>query len=116
MTTDRFLLGYAIGLIVGEGHFGSPSPNANGGTARLVVKLNRDDAAPLHTLKAVFGGRILGPYTYERRGGGKPYDFLVWHLTSSELAAAVPVLVAEMPPCRKRDQLLAWCERHGLLL
>jgi hypothetical protein len=97
----HFALGYAVGLIVGEGCF-----SHDGRTPALSVKLHARDTAPLEHLQRVFGGRIYGPY--ESRGR----RYCVWHLRGPGLVAALHVLDRSLPASHKREQFLVWRARH----
>jgi hypothetical protein len=103
-----FSLGYAIGLIVGEGSF-----TGDRRSPVLAVKLHEDDPLPLESLRATFGGRVNGPYKHadrERRG------FIIWQLRGDDLLRALPTLLEHMPACRKRTQMEAWCDKWASYL
>ena len=95
MTTFR--LGYALGLIVGEGCF-----TGDGEDKWLAVKLHANDPLPIEALRCAFGGRVYGPFFH----GGRHYR--VWMLRGVELRRAVPILEKHLPQSRKRDQFIAW--------
>jgi hypothetical protein len=96
-----FRLGYATGLIVGEGSF-----SWDGRQPALAVKLHARDEQPLHELAALFGGRVYGPC----HGHGRHYA--VWLLRGAPLRRALPLLERYLPPSYKREQFLAWRTRH----
>ena len=103
--TDDFALGYAVGLVVGAGSF-----TGDRRQPALSVKMPEHDRAPLDHLQEVFGGSIFGPYHH----GDRRYHMYL--LRGPSLRASIPLLLARMPSCRKRDQLLAWVAKHGTLL
>jgi hypothetical protein len=95
------LLGYVMGLIVGEGSF-----TADRRQPALSVKLHARDRLPLESLQKLFGGRVFGPYDNHGR------RYLVWHLRGEPLRRALPLLERYLPPSHKREQFLAWRARH----
>lgn len=97
-----FDIGYAMGLIVGEGSF-----TGDRRAACLSVRLHADDPLPLEHLWSLFGGRIYGPYEYGIRRSW------AWMLRGDDLWDALPMLFDRLPPSRKRRQLEAWAVRYG---
>jgi hypothetical protein len=95
-------LGYALGLIAGEGSF-TGTPQAQW----LAVKLHADDPEPLRDLLEMFGGRIYGPYLH----GGRHYR--TWVLRGDELYDALPTIWRYLPESRKRRQLAEWAAKFG---
>jgi hypothetical protein len=77
--TDLFAIGYAMGLIVGEGSFAADSQQPY-----LSVKLHSSDPLPLTELQRVLGGKLYGPYCSVGR------TFRVWMLRGRDLLDAVP--------------------------
>ncbi len=58
-----FDAGFAIGLLVGEGHFGG-----DGVQPQITLKMHVDHYRVFEWLVARFpGGRLYGPYEYDRR-------------------------------------------------
>ena len=101
MSLSEFDIGYAVGLIAGEGSF-----TGDRRQPALSVKMHERDRRPLEHLQLVFGGRIFGPYDHgERR-------YYIYLLRGPELRASVATLVDRMPACHKREQLLAWLSKH----
>jgi hypothetical protein len=96
-----FLLGYAMGLVVGEGSF-----NWDGRQPALSVRLHARDPEPLRLLEQIFGGRTYGPYESQGR------HYSVWHLRGGALRQALPVLERYLPPSHKREQFLVWRAAH----
>lgn len=97
-----FALGYAMGLIVGEGSF-------TGDRRRpcLSVRLHVDNPRPLNHLKLLFGGRLYGPYQYDGRVS------FVWLLRGDDLWDALPTFFERLPESRKRRQFERWAVRWG---
>lgn len=98
---DPFALGYALGLIVGEGSFTGDRAQPS-----LEVKLHRRDLEPLEHLQRLFGGRIFGPYV---RQGRHLYSYM---LRGRALKDALPVLQERLPPSWKRVQFEAWRAKY----
>ena len=109
--SKHFKIGYAIGLVVGEGSF----TDDKGKSPTLSVKLHEDDPEPLLFLKSFLGGKIYGPYHHSQKEGPERKYFL-WHLKSHQLRKALPLFLAYLPPSRKRQQFFTWSVRHHLLV
>lgn len=101
MALREFDLGYALGIIAGEGSF-----TGDRRQPALSVKMHERDRRPLEHLQLVFGGRIFGPYAHGDR------RYYIYLLRGPELRASIATLVERMPACHKRDQLLAWVDKH----
>ena len=99
---ERFGLGYAMGLIVGEGSFTGDRVQPS-----LEVKLHRRDLEPLEHLQRTLGGRIYGPYA---RGGRNHYSYM---LRGQELRRALPILLEHLPSSWKRLQFDEWRRRYA---
>ena len=99
---DSFGLGYAIGLIVGEGSFTGDRQQPS-----LEIRMHRRDLEPLESVRRVLGGRIFGPYAH---GGRSQY---VYMLRGGELKAALPILHQHLPPSWKRIQFDAWRAKYS---
>ena len=99
---DQFALGYAMGLIVGEGSFTGDRLQPS-----LEVKLHRRDLEPLEHLQRTLGGRIYGPYA---RGGRNHYAYM---LRGHELRRALPVILEHLPSSWKRLQFDEWRRRYS---
>src|SRR5919109_2232636 len=84
-----FDLGYAMGLIVGEGSF-----TGDLASPALSVKLHELDPQPLRFLRRTLGGRIYGSYHH----GGRRYN--QYRLRGSELRERVPLFLHHLPPSR----------------
>ena len=99
---DPFALGYAMGIIVGEGSFTGDRAQPS-----LEVKLHRRDLEPLEHLQRTLGGRIYGPYA---RGGRNHYAYM---LRGQDLRRAVPVIQEHLPSSWKRLQFDDWRRRYA---
>lgn len=97
LPVEPFGLGYAMGLIVGEGSFTGDRQQPS-----LEVKLHRRDAEPLEHLRRTLGGRIFGPYSH----GGR--NLFAYMLRGRELRSALPLIQAHLPPSWKRVQFEQW--------
>jgi hypothetical protein len=98
---DQFALGYAMGLIVGEGSFTGDRQQPS-----LEVKLHRRDVEPLEHLQRTLGGRIFGPYA---RGARNHYAYM---LRGQELRAAIPLIQAHLPKSWKSVQFEQWRAKY----
>jgi hypothetical protein len=102
---DSFDLGYAMGLIVGEGSFTGDRQQPS-----LEVKLHRRDMEPLEHLQKVLGGRVFGPYAH---GGRNLYAYM---LRGRELRDALPTIKEHLPVSWKRVQFEAWRAKYATFL
>lgn len=100
----QFDLGYAMGIIAGEGSFTGDWKDPN-----LQVRLHQRDIAVLQFLRRMFGGQIYGPYFH----GNRHYSF--WRLRGKELEKLLPILEQHLPESFKREQFLTWLEKYGHL-
>lgn len=98
---DLFAIGYAMGLIAGEGSFTGDRQQPS-----LEIRMHRRDIEPLEDVRRVLGGRIFGPYTH----GGRP--LFVYMLRGRELKDALPMLLEHLPSSWKRVQFDAWREKY----
>ncbi len=99
--TDDFKLGYALGLIVGEGSF-----TGDWRKPALQVKMHARDYAVLKTLQELFGGKVYGPYTH-----GDRY-YCIWLLRGQDLKDAVPTFLRYLPSSYKREQFTEWIGKY----
>ena len=97
-----FELGYAMGLIVGEGSFTGDRQQPS-----LEIRMHRRDLAPLENVQRLLGGRIFGPYTH---GGRSLY---VYMLRGRELKEALPIFQEHLPPSWKRVQYDTWRQKYA---
>lgn len=99
---DSFSLGYAMGLIVGEGSFTGDRQQPS-----LEIRMHRRDLDPLENVRNVLGGRIFGPYAH---GGRSQY---VYMLRGRALKEALAILHQHLPASWKRIQYDAWREKYS---
>ncbi len=102
---NQFGLGYALGLIVGEGSFTGDRRQPS-----LEVKLHRRDPEPLEHLRRTFGGKIFGPYARAGR------SLFVYMLRGEALRAALPILHEHLPDSWKRHQYEQWRLKYAAQL
>jgi hypothetical protein len=98
---DPFKIGYAMGLIVGEGSFS--------GYRRVPVlelKLHERDPLPLQLLGYLLGGRVYGPYCHQGR------HYCLYMLRGVELEANIPVFDRYLPSSYRREQYEAWRAKY----
>ena len=98
---DLFALGYALGLVAGEGSFTGDRQQPS-----LEIRAHRRDIEPLEDVRRVLGGRIFGPYTHSGR------QLYVYMLRGRELKAALPVIEEHLPNSWKRVQFDAWRAKY----
>jgi hypothetical protein len=99
---ESFDLGYAMGLIVGEGSFTGDRQQPS-----LEIRMHRRDLAPLESVQRILGGRIFGPYAH----GGR--NLYVYMLRGRELKAALPILHEHLPSSWKRAQYDQWRAKYA---
>ena len=97
-----FELGYAMGLIVGEGSFTGDRQQPS-----LEIRMHRRDLAPLENVQRLLGGRIFGPYSH---GGRSLY---VYMLRGQQLKEALPILQEHLPQSWKRLQYDSWRQKYA---
>jgi hypothetical protein len=98
---DLFKLGYAMGLIVGEGSFTHDRRRG-----ALELRLHKRDPLPFQLLRHVFGGRVYGPYCHKDR------HYYAWMLIGWELRAALPLFDRYLPSSYRREQYERWRARY----
>ncbi len=99
---DPFGVGYAMGLIVGEGSFTGDRQQPS-----LEIRMHRRDLEPLEHVRRILGGRVFGPYAH----GGR--NLYVYMLRGRELRDALPMLQQHLPSSWKRAQFEAWRAKHA---
>jgi hypothetical protein len=105
---NPFDLGYLVGLLVGEGHFGG-----DGKQPHITLRMHTRHEAIFRWLeRALPGGRVYGPYNH----GGRSY--FQWMARGSFLREhLVPVLDAALTPELDEHALTRYREmkhRYGL--
>jgi hypothetical protein len=98
---DLFALGYALGLVAGEGSFTGDRQQPS-----LEIRTHRRDIEPLEDVRRVLGGRIFGPYSHSGR------QLYVYMLRGRELKDALPVIEEHLPSSWKRVQFDAWRAKY----
>ena len=99
---EQFALGYAMGLIVGEGSFTGDRQQPS-----LEIRMHRGDLEPLENVRRVLGGKIFGPYAHGER---RQY---VYMLRGRELKEALAILQEHLPSSWKRIQFDAWRAKYS---
>jgi hypothetical protein len=99
---EPFTLGFAMGLIVGEGSFTGDRQQPS-----LEIRMHRRDIEPLEQVQRTLGGRIFGPYAH---GGRQLY---VYMLRGRELKQALGTLQEYLPISWKRVQFEAWRVKYA---
>ncbi len=97
-----FDLGFAMGLIVGEGSFTGDRAQPS-----LEIRMHRRDLETLERVQRLLGGRVFGPYSH---GGRQLY---VYMLRGGELKSALPVIHENLPTSWKRVQFEAWRAKYA---
>lgn len=108
-TTSEFDLGFLVGVLVGEGHFGG-----DGRQPQVTLRMHTRHERLFQWLQATFpGGRLYGPYHH----GGRSYyqwmvrgDYLRRHI--------VPILAARLEPldAHAADRFRAMCRDYNIEL
>lgn len=105
---QEFLIGYVMGLIVGEGCFSGDNKNH----PRLSVK-QKENREPLEACILLLGGRINGPYKHTGSDGRiRHYD--IWSLDGSNLTAPISIIRQHLPSSKKRLQFEEWIKKYNL--
>lgn len=106
---DEFSVGFLIGLLVGEGHFGG-----DGRQPQITLRMHVRHERLFRWLEEVFpNGRLYGPY----RHGGRAY--YQWMARGEFLKhALVPLIAAHLPRLddHAASRFREMCERYGLAL
>ncbi|MGH2733520.1 MAG: hypothetical protein ACRDJF_02545 [Actinomycetota bacterium] len=105
---SSFDIGFLVGLLVGEGHFGG-----DGRQPQVTLRMHTDHADLFAWLTQVFpGGRLFGPYDH---GGRRYYQ---WMARGSFLRdTLVPILDAHLRPQHSQrvyGRYRGMKERYGL--
>ena len=104
----EFEIGFLVGLLVGEGHFGG-----DGRQPQITLRMHTDHQALFHWLiRRLPGSRLYGPYHH---GGRSYYQWMARGACLRELL--VPLLAARLAPELDRpswERFEAMRERYGL--
>ena len=106
---DDFSLGFFLGLLVGEGHFGGDGRQPQI-TLRMHVKHEKLFRWLEHTIPE---GKLYGPYNH----GGRAY--FQWMLRGAALRQVFAPLIAQRLPAlddHARSRFLDMCARYGIIL
>lgn len=101
-----FDLGFFIGLLVGEGHFGG-----DGRRPQVTLRMHTDHEAVFAWLVERVPGKLYGPYFH----GGRSY--YQWMARGAHLRQLLPLLDEHLRPehsQRVYDRFLAMKTRYGL--
>jgi hypothetical protein len=98
---DPFKLGYAMGLIVGEGSF-----TADRKQPALSLKMHERDPLPFQLLRHVLRGRVYGPNHHQER------QYFLYLLRGRDLEAALPLFDRYLPSSHRREQYDRWRTTH----
>jgi len=96
-----FEIGFCMGLIAGEGSFTS---GGEYDVPKLIVGVGHNDPKMLYYLQRCLGGKVYGI--------GTDQHHIQWRLNTRELARLIPFFHKHLPDCHKREQFLAWAEKH----
>lgn len=104
---DPLEVGYLLGLLVGEGHFGG-----DGVQPHVTLKMHTRHERLFRWLEATFpGGRLYGPYEYERR------RFYQWMCRGTYLREVLVPLLAphrELMDDHVGARFDAMCDRYRI--
>jgi hypothetical protein len=86
---EPFEIGFLLGILVGEGHFGG-----DGKQPQITLRMHTDHEALFHWLQSVFpGGKLYGPYHH---GGRSYYQWMARGEFLREVL--VPILERRLTP------------------
>ena len=103
-----FEVGFLIGVLVGEGHFGG-----DGKQAQVTLRMHTRHEQLFKWLLASFGGKLYGPYNH----GGRSY--FQWMLRGRELREQmIPLLIRYWGYLDDhiRSRIESMCERYSIPL
>jgi len=104
---DDFSLGFLLGVLVGEGHFGG-----DGRQPQVTLRMHIKHEKLFRWLEgAVPGGKLYGPYNH---GGRKYFQWMIRGTCLSE--ALVPLIATRLPMLDDHvaSRFLAMCSRYGI--
>jgi hypothetical protein len=105
---SEFEVGFFLGVLVGEGHFGG-----DGRTAQITLRMHTRHESLFRWILAVFGGKLYGPYEH----GGRSY--FQWMARGPVLRDAIlPLLARHWPHLDEhvRSRIQAMCGRYSIPL
>ena len=104
---DEFSLGFLLGLLVGEGHFGG-----DGRQPQITLRMHIKHEKLFRWLEqAVPQGKLYGPYTH----GGRSY--FQWMVRGPYLRETLAPLIANHLPgldAYAHERFLDMCSRYGI--
>jgi hypothetical protein len=107
-TQDELSIGFLLGLLVGEGHFGG-----DGRQPQITLRMHSRHERLFHWIMATFpGGRLYGPYNH---GGRSYYQWMArGRFLTDEL---VPLIAAHLDLLddHAAGRFAEMCTRYGLL-
>ncbi len=107
MELSDFEIGFLVGVLVGEGHFGG-----DGKQPHITLRMHTDHESLFRWLESRVGGRLYGPYDH----GGRRY--FQWMARGEFLRGElVPLLDAYLTPTldgKGYERYVAMKERYGL--
>jgi len=104
---DEFSLGFLLGILVGEGHFGG-----DGRQPQITLRMHIKHEKLFRWLeRAVPDGKLYGPYNH---GGRKYFQWMIRGATLRE--ALVPLIAARLPMLDDHvtSRFLAMCSRYRI--
>jgi hypothetical protein len=107
-TTHSFAVGFLLGLLVGEGHFGG-----DGRQAQIVLKMHVRHEQTFRWLMRLFPeSKLYGPY---RHGGRHYYQWMARGRVLKD--SVVPLIAAHIDQLDDHvaGRFRSMCERYGLL-
>jgi hypothetical protein len=106
---DEVSIGFLLGLLVGEGHFGG-----DGRQAQVTLRMHTRHRQLFDWILATFpGGRLYGPYTH---GGRSYYQWMARGRFLSEEIAPLIAAHLHLLDGHTADRFRKMCQRYDLLL
>jgi len=106
---DEFSLGFLLGILVGEGHFGG-----DGRQPQITLRMHTRHEKLFRWLeRTVPGSKLYGPYDH---GGRKYFQWMIRGLPLTE--TMVPLIAARLDWLDEHvaARFLAMCSRYGISL
>lgn len=105
--STEFDVGFLIGVLVGEGHFGG-----DGRTAHITLRMHTRHEGLFRWILEVFGGKLYGPYEH----GGRSY--FQWMARGATLREILPLLAQHWSHLDDhiRSRIEAMCTRYSIPL
>lgn len=106
---SQFEIGFFLGILVGEGHFGG-----DGRQPQITLRMHVDHESLFHWIVERFGGRLYGPYNH---GGRRYYQWMArGDFLRREMVPLLERYLSEELDAKSCRRYQAMKERYGLRL